>query len=236
MNARAAEVTALEVRLGHSFASPDLLEQALTHASVGEGARKVLNNERLEFLGDRVLGLFTAEVLMAQFPTAREGDLSQRYNMLVNREACARSARRMGLGPALRLAGGESKRGGREHDTILADACEAVLAALYLDGGPDAARAVYLRYWADEIETLGQTAIGSAAMGNPKSFLQEWAASKRKPIPTYVVVARSGPDHQPVFTVEVQVDGLEPAKAEGRSRQEAEKAAASLLLSREGLQ
>ena len=91
MNARAAEVTALEVRLGHSFASPDLLEQALTHASVGEGARKVLNNERLEFLGDRVLGLFTAEVLMAQFPTAREGDLSQRYNMLVNREACARA-------------------------------------------------------------------------------------------------------------------------------------------------
>ena len=236
MNSRAAEVTALEVRLGHSFASPDLLEQALTHSSVGEGARKVLNNERLEFLGDRVLGLFTAEVLMAQFPTAREGDLSQRYNMLVNREACARAARRMGLGPALRLAGGESKRGGREHDTILADACEAVLAALYVDGGPEVAREVYLRYWADEIETLSHSAIGSAAMGNPKSFLQEWAASKRKPIPTYVVIARSGPDHQPVFTVEVQVDGLEPAKADGRSRQEAEKAAASLLLSREGLQ
>jgi len=236
MNARAAEVTALEVRLGHSFASPELLEQALTHASVGEGARKVPNNERLEFLGDRVLGLFTAEVLMAQFPTAREGDLSQRYNMLVNREACARAARRMGLGPALRLAGGESKRGGREHDTILADACEAVLAALYVDGGPDVARGVYLRYWADEIETLSHSAIGSAAMGNPKSFLQEWAASKQKPIPTYVVIARSGPDHQPVFTVEVQVNGLEPAKADGRSRQEAEKAAASLLLSREGLQ
>ena len=142
----------------------------------------------------------------------------------------------MGLGPALRLAGGESKRGGREHDTILADACEAVLAALYVDGGPEVARAVYLRFWADEIETLSHSAIGSAAMGNPKSFLQEWAASKRKPIPTYVVIARSGPDHQPVFTVEVQADGLEPAKAEGRSRQEAEKAAASLLLSREGLQ
>ena len=109
-------------------------------------------------------------------------------------------------------------------------------AALYVDGGPDVAREVYLRYWADEIETLSHSAIGSAAMGNPKSFLQEWAASKRKPIPTYVVIARSGPDHQPVFTVEVQVDGLEPAKAEGRSRQEAEKAAASLLLSREGLQ
>jgi ribonuclease III len=236
MNARAAEVSALELRLGHSFKAPEWLEQALTHASVGEGARKVANNERLEFLGDRVLGLFTAEVLMAQFPAAREGDLSQRYNMLVNREACARAARRMGLGPALRLAGGESKRGGREHDTILADACEAVLAALYLDGGPDAARAVYLRYWADEIEALSHSAIGSAAMGNPKSFLQEWAASKRKPIPVYVVIARSGPDHEPVFMVEVKVDGLEPAKADGRSRQEAEKAAASLLLSREGLQ
>jgi ribonuclease-3 len=236
MNDRAAAVSALELRLGHRFSVPTLLDQALTHASTGEGTRKIINNERLEFLGDRVLGLFTAEALMAQYPDAREGDLSQRYNMLVNRDACARVARRMDLGPALRLAGGETRRGGREHDTILADACEAVLAALYVDGGPEVARAVFLRFWAEEIETLGQSAMSAVALGNPKSFLQEWAAAGRKAIPAYSVVERTGPDHEPLFTVEVRVDGLEPARAQGRSRQEAEKAAASLLLSREGLQ
>jgi ribonuclease-3 len=201
MNARAAAVTELETRLGYRFEDKALLDRALTHSSAGDGLRKIVHNERLEFLGDRVLGLCTAQTLMAQFPEAREGDLSQRYNMLVNRQACAQAARLMGLGPALRLAGGETKRGGREQDTILADACEAVLAAVYLDGGLEAAR----------------------------------AAAAKKPIPVYSVVHRTGPDHAPVFIVEVQVEGLDAARAEGRSRQDAEKAAASLVLGREGL-
>jgi len=235
MNARAAAVTELESRLGYRFEDKSLLDRALTHSSAGDGLRKIVHNERLEFLGDRVLGLCTAETLMAQFPEAREGDLSQRYNMLVNRQACAQAARQMGLGPALRLAGGETRRGGREQDTILADACEAVLAAVYLDGGLEAARAVFDQFWADQIEALGNAAMGQVALSNPKSFLQEWAAAAKKPIPVYSVVHRTGPDHAPVFIVEVQVEGLDAARAEGRSRQDAEKAAASLVLGREGL-
>ena len=235
MNARAAAVCALEARLDYPFKDQGLLDRALTHASVGDGLLKVVHNERLEFLGDRVLGLCTAQTLMDQFPDAREGDLSQRYNMLVNRKACAQAAREMGLGPALRLAGGETRRGGREQDTILADACEAVLAAVYLDGGLEAARAVFGRFWASQIDALGKAAMGQVALSNPKSFLQEWAAAAKKPIPVYSVVNRTGPDHAPVFIVEVQVQGLEAARAEGRSRQDAEKAAASVLLGREGL-
>jgi ribonuclease-3 len=235
MNARLAAVTELEARLGYVFKDRNLLDQAVTHASAGDGHRAIVHNERLEFLGDRVLGLCTAQTLMAQFPAAREGDLSQRYNILVNRQACAQAARQMGLGPALRLAGGETKRGGREQDTILADACEAVLAAVYLDGGLEAARAVFDQFWAEQIAALGQAGMGQVALSNPKSFLQEWAAAAKRPIPVYSVVQRTGPDHAPEFIVEVQVEGLDAARAKGRSRQEAEKAAASLMLGREGL-
>jgi len=228
MNARAGAVDALQRRLGHVFADPTLLERALTHASVGGGAGKTRDNEILEFIGDRVIGLLAAERLAELYPLAPEGELTVRLHGLVNREACARVARRMELGPALRLAGGETKTGGRDKDSILGDACEAVMAAVHLDGGLAAAREVFLDLWAEE--------FAGAAAGqprDPKTALQEWAQGRGKGLPAYAVTARSGPDHAPMFTVEVTVQGLAPAAAEGRSRREAEKAAAAALLGRE---
>ena len=229
MNERADAVEALQRRLGRRFADPALLERALTHASVAGGSTRRHDNEILEFIGDRVIGLLAAERLAELYPTAPEGDLAPRLNALVSREACARVARRMELGPALRLSGAETKTGGRDKDSILADACEAVMAAIYRDAGLEAARAAFLDLWAEAFAELGLPRPRDA-----KTALQEWAQGQGKPLPTYAVVGRTGPDHQPLFTVRAQVQGLEPADAQGRSRQEAEKAAAAVLLQREG--
>ena len=229
MSLRDAAVAALERRLKHVFSDRELLDRALTHASVGDGAKRVRDNEVLEFIGDRVLGLLAAERLAVLYPKAREGDLAPRLNALVSRETCARVARRMELGPALRLSGSETKTGGRDKDSILAGACEAVMAALYQDGGLEAPRAVFLAFWEEETASLG-----APRPRDPKTALQEWAQGQKKPLPAYSVINRQGPDHAPRFTVEVTVLGLEPVRAEGRSRQEAEKAAAATLLQREG--
>ena len=233
MNTRADAVDALQRRLGRAFQDPGLLERALTHASVGGGAGpssgKVRDNEVLEFIGDRVIGLLAAERLAEIYPLAAEGDLTIRLHGLVNRDACARVARRMELGPALRLAGGETKTGGRDKDSILSDACEAVMAAVYQDGGLGAAREVFVSLWAEEFAD-----IDAAQPRDPKTALQEWAQGQGKSLPAYAVKGRSGPDHAPIFTVSVEVEGLEPASADGRSRRDAEKAAAAALLQREG--
>jgi ribonuclease-3 len=229
MNQRTAAVEELERNLGYAFRDKKRLDLALTHASVG-GANRVKDNERYEFLGDRVLGLLVAERLMELYPDLPEGKLTPRFHGLVDKSACAEASRAMGIGPALRLSPGETKTGGREKDTVLADACEAVMAAVYLDGGLEAARAVFRRFWDDQIEHLAKPAAR-----DPKSALQAWAQGKAKPVPAYEVVKRSGPDHAPSFIVQVVVDGLEPAKAGGPSRQAAEKAAAAELLNREGL-
>ena len=228
VNERAVAVDALANRLGHAFQDPALLERALTHASVGGGAGKTRDNEILEFIGDRVIGLLAAERLAELYPLASEGELTVRLHGLVNREACARVARRMGLSPALRLAGGETKTGGREKDSILGDACEAVMAAVHLDGGLGAAREVFLDLWSDEFADSA-----AAQPRDPKTMLQEWAQGRGKPLPAYTVTGRSGPDHEPIFSVAVTVEGLEPAVADGRSRRDAEKAAAAALLARE---
>ena len=228
MNARAVAVAGLQTRLGHKFSNPAVLERALTHASVGDGKGDARDNERLEFLGDRVLGLLTAERLIALHPDASEGDLAPRLNALVNRQTCARVGRRMGVGPALRLSGSESKAGGRDKDSILAGAVEAVIAALYEDGGLEAVRPVFLAFWAEEFESLG-----APRPRDPKTALQERAQGAGKPLPSYAVLSREGPDHAPLFTVEVRVEGLEPAIGVGASRQRAEKAAAQALLDRE---
>jgi ribonuclease-3 len=229
VNVRAAAVAELQGRLGHDFHDQAVFERALTHASVGDGGKaKGRDNERLEFLGDRVLGLLTAERLIELDPNASEGDLAPRLNALVNRQTCARVGRRMEIGPALRLSGSESKAGGRDKDSILAGAVEAIIAALYLDGGLDAARTVFLRYWADEFDNLGAPRPKDA-----KTWLQEWAQGRGRPLPAYAVVSREGPDHAPRFRVEVKVEGFEPATGEGASRQAAEKAAAQALLDRE---
>jgi ribonuclease-3 len=228
MNQRLDAVDALERRLGRAFQDRRVLERALTHASVGGGAGKVGDNEVLEFIGDRVIGLLAAERLAELHPQAPEGELALRLNALVSRQACAAVARRMELGPALRLSGSETKTGGRDKESILAGACEAVMAALYRDGGLEAARAVFLDLWSEAIDSL------TVSQRDPKTALQEWAQGQGKALPVYVVTARSGPDHAPTFTVAVSVEGLAAAAASGRSRQEAEKAAAAELLQREG--
>jgi ribonuclease-3 len=233
MSPRETALSELEARLGHVFADRTLIDQALTHASIGEGARTtksggLADNERLEFLGDRVLGLLTAEALLARDLRACEGDLALRLNALVNRDACAAAARRMQLGPALRLSAAETRSGGRDKPSILADACEAVMAALYLDGGLDAARRVFAAFWGDAFQ-----ALDASRSKDPKTALQERVQALGKPLPAYRVVGRDGPDHAPRFTVEAAVAGLEPAQGVGASRQAAEKAAAQVLYERE---
>ncbi len=233
---RAEAVAALQDRLGHAFRDLGLLEQALTHPSVGEGAdkdargRPIRDNQRLEFLGDRVLGLLVADRLMRDFPEADEGEMSSRLHALVDKPACARVAEALDVGPAMRLSPGEARQGGRRREGALGDAMEAILAAVWLDGGIDAARAVFDRAWAAEL-----AAPPSRTTTNPKSALQEWALAGRRSLPTYEIVDRKGSDHAPIFTVRVSVDGVEPLTAQGRSRQDAEKAAAAAMLKREGV-
>lgn len=234
-NGRTGAVAELVRRLGYDFADVALLERALTHASVGEGVapqthKAPRDNERLEFLGDRVLGLLVASRLHEDFPDADEGQLSSRLHALVDKEACARVGARLAIGQALRLSPGETKSGGRRKGGLMADAVEAVLAAVFLDGGLDAARSVFAQAWAEELKRTPDRAVA-----NPKSVLQEWAQGQGRPLPSYRIVARSGSDHAPTFKVETAIEGFEPATAEGRSRQDAEKAAATAMLKREGV-
>jgi ribonuclease-3 len=232
MNTRAAAVDELERRIGHTFTDRDLLERALTHASVGDGARDVRHNERLEFLGDRVLNLCAAERLMALDPDAREGEMSRKLASLVNYHACARAAERAGLPDAIRLSASASKVGARRSDAVLGDACEALIAALYIDGGLETAKAFFATFWAEAFEH-----IDAPRSKDPKTQLQEWAQGLGLPLPAYAIVGREGPPHAPVFTVEVRIQGFEPERGEGSSRQAAEKSAAqTMLLKREGVE
>ncbi len=231
MNTRTAAIEELERRIGHTFVDRDLLERALTHASVGDGARDVRHNERLEFLGDRVLNLCAAERLMALDPDSREGEMSRRLASLVNYHACARAAHRAGLPEALRLSASATKIGARKSDAVLGDACEALMAALYIDGGLETAKAFFETFWAEEFEHI-DTPRGK----DPKTQLQEWAQGLGLPLPVYEIVSREGPPHAPAFTVEVTVRGFASERGEGGSRQAAEKSAAqTMLLKREGV-
>jgi ribonuclease-3 len=222
---RAVAIADLEGRLDYRFKDRVLLERALTHSSVGGGAA---DNERLEFLGDRVLALVMAETLLANDPVAEAGPLSKRLHVLVSRDACAEVGRALGIGPALRLPGGETRRGARDQARFLADACEAVIGALYLDAGLDVARERVLAAWRSLLESPHDERTA-----NPKSRLQEWAAAAGRGAPAYRLVSRDGPDHAPIFTVEASVAGAAPASASAGSRQAAEKAAALALLERE---
>ncbi|HSC19874.1 MAG TPA: ribonuclease III [Rhizomicrobium sp.] len=219
------EAPALEARLGHTFADKSLLEQALRHASAG-----TVSNERLEFLGDRVLGLIVAEKLYALFQGDPEGLLAVKLNALVRKEACAQAAEAAGLSKDLVLAHSEARAGGRQKAVILAGACEAVIAALYLDGGMEAARAFIARYWTEMFGALDRD------MRDAKTALQEWAQSgPAKTTPLYRLLKREGPDHAPKFVVEVSAGDQQPAMGEGRSKREAEQAAAQAMLARLGL-
>ena len=219
----------LEGKLGHRFKDVALVERALTHASVRGGKHERGDNERLEFIGDRVLGLAIAEVLNLQYPDATEGELARRYNRLVRGEACAKVARAIGLGVHLILSESEADSGGREKTTILADAIEALLGAVFVDAGFDKARNVVRKLWQEQSEPVPEVAVDA------KSALQEWAQGQGLALPKYTVVARKGPDHAPHFTAEVVISGRAPAQGEGASKRIAEQEAATALLTREGV-
>jgi len=220
----ARELQAFERRIGHGFARPDLLVQAVTHASMSTPARG--DNQRLEFLGDRVLGLVMAEALLAEDRGATEGQLAPRFNALVRKETCADVARDIALGEVLKLGRSEMISGGRRKQALLGDAMEAVIAAVYLDGGYEAARQLILRLWGDRIRRV------EADSRDPKTSLQEWAQGRGLPPPSYVETAREGPDHAPSFTIEARLATGEVARATAGSKRQAEQTAARTLLAR----
>lgn len=217
----------VEAITGHAFLDHDLLRRALTHASArgGEGG----DYQRLEFLGDRVLGLVVAQMVFEANPRAPEGELSLRLNALVNAETLAGIADEVGLSELI-LAGSELRTlSGRKRVNLRADVMEALIAAVYLDGGLEAARAFVRRHWE------GRSKAPSAARRDPKTELQEWAHQVSKSSPLYVIEKREGPDHDPVFEVSVRIAGVTPASGTGRSKREAEQAAAAAILKREGV-
>lgn len=217
-----SELAALSDRLGYRFAKPETLIRAVTHASMVSAHRD--DNQRLEFLGDRVLGLVMAEALLKADPSAPEGLLAPRYNALVRREACADVARQLDLGAVLKLGRSEMKSGGRRKEALLADAMEAVIAAIYQDGGFEAARDAVLRFWGERVHNVADDARDA------KTALQEWAQARGEVPPQYVQVARTGPDHQPVFTIEVRLASGPTEQATAGSKRHAEQAAAAALL------
>lgn len=219
-----ADLRAFSERLGHGFSDPELLVRALTHASISSASRS--DNQRLEFLGDRVLGLVISEAVLAADAEASEGLLAPRYNALVRKETCADVARQVDLGAVLKLGRSEMKSGGRRKEALLGDAMEAVIAAVYLDGGFDAARDMVLRLWGDRIASV------EADARDPKTSLQEWAQARGQQPPTYTETGRDGPDHAPVFTVEARLETGETALAKAASKRAAEQAAAKTLLAR----
>ncbi len=224
-----ARLDALEQRLGHSFKDRALLLEAMTHASALDGKREQRRSyDRLEFLGDRVLGLIVAERLLAARANDEEGDLAPRLNALVNRHACAAAARAADLGAAVILSPSEASQGGRGKEAILADLCESVIGALYLDAGIDAARAFVTRFWGDAFDAMGHTPRDA------KTALQEWAAARHKGL-SYVLIEQTGPEHAPRFVIEARVDAMAPARGEGGSKREAQRAAAAAFMAEHGI-
>lgn len=213
----------LETTLGYSFANKKLLQLALTHRSLvreySDGS-----NQRLEFLGDSVLGLVIAEMVYQLFPNEAEGDLSKRLVSLVNGEQLAIIAAEMNLGDYINMSGGEDEQGGRANPSNLEDACEALLGAIYLDGGLEAARNVVNRFWQAQASTM------KAPPKDPKTTLQEWAQARGLPLPEYHLISSDGPSHAPLFIVELRVHGRETVRAEAGVKKQAERLAAEKML------
>lgn len=217
-----SDLRAFEDRIGHRFVKPDLLIRALTHGSFSSPTRG--DNQRLEFLGDRVLGLVMAAALLDLDTTASEGQLAPRFNALVRKETCADVAREIDLGSVLKIGRSEMMSGGRRKQALLGDAIEAVIAAVYNDGGFDAARALILRLWGARIGQVENDARDA------KTALQEWAQARGQKPPAYVETNRTGPDHAPVFTIAARLqDGTEMRATAGSKRQAEQTAAAALL-------
>lgn len=218
------DLTALLPIIDYQPRDPGLFVQALTHGSTGITP----DYQRLEFLGDRVLGMVVADLLYTRFPKAAEGQMSAFLNRLVSRESCADIARACSLGPLIRLGKQARDDGGAGSTNILGDVVEALIGALYIDGGIAAARAFIERHWADRIGAI------SEAPRHPKSELQEWAAARNRKTPVYTLLRKSGPDHDLRFNVQVEVKGLGTAQATGTSKQEAETLAAKQFLAEHG--
>nr|WP_282569234.1 ribonuclease III [Aliiroseovarius sp. S1339] len=217
-----SDLQAFQGRIGYEFKDPELLIRALTHGSFSSATRP--DNQRLEFLGDRVLGLVMSEKLLRDDREAPEGTLAPRYNALVRKEACADVARQIDLGDVLKLGRSEMKTGGRRKLALLGDAMEAVIAAVYLDGGLQAARTMILSLWGDRIDKVEDDAR------DPKTALQEWAQARKMPPPEYVETGREGPDHAPMFTITAKLSNGRSAETKANSKRAAEQAAARALL------
>lgn len=223
-----ASIEAMEDRLNHRFTDKSLLNRALTHSSAISPARRNAESyQRLEYLGDRVLGLIIADLLHAQFPSENEGELSRRLNALVRKETCADIARDLFVGPAIRMGDSERRSGGEKKEAILGDVCEAIIGAIYRDGELEAARKFIITNWQPRL---------SAALSpvrDAKTTLQEWAQGKGLEPPTYQMVARAGPDHSPEFTIRIEIPGYAPVDCKGKSKKHAEHSTAETFLRRE---
>jgi ribonuclease-3 len=220
-----ADFIKLQLILEYDFSDQALLQMALTHASSASG----VTYERLEFLGDRVLGLAVAEILYSKFSMESEGDLARRLASLVQGTTLATIAREIDLGVFIHFSESERNAGGAENDHILADVLEALLGALYLDGGFKSCKALIERLWGDRFYKM------LAPPMHPKTQVQEWAQGQGLPLPVYEICEQSGPDHAPIFKISLTVDGYGVVIAEGKSRQEAEKQAAKAFVAQQGL-
>ena len=230
MRRRTIPLEELEKRLGYEFSDKDLLLRALTHSSaVSPGKRTAASYQRLEFLGDRVLGLSVAQLLHSQLPNANEGELSRTLNSLVRRETCAAVALEINLGEFLRLGESEARTGGANKEAILADVCEAIIGAMHIDGGLDAASSFVERHFG------AMVGRANAKGADAKTSLQEWAQGRGLEPPAYVETERTGPDHAPEFTISVQIPGYATETAQGTSKRSAEHMAAERFLRREGV-
>ena len=230
MSRKAKSLDELETRIGHVFADKAILERALTHISAaspkqGRGG----SYQRLEFLGDHVLGLAVSDMLYRAFPKADEGELSRRLADLVRRDTCADVARAIDLGAALKLGNSESNAGGRKRTATLADVCEALIGAVFIDGGYAAAAGLIERLWQERMLKP------PAQLRDAKTMLQEWAQGRGLPAPVYREVERTGPHHSPKFRVAVDISDKPPAEGLGTSKRAAEQAAAAAMLTREGV-
>ena len=228
MKRKAVDTRELQIRLGHDFADTALLERALTHSSAIAGGDRIDSYQRLEFLGDRVLGLAISDMLMREFPRAPEGELSRRLAGLVRAETCAAVACAMQIDVAVQLGKTKGTRA-RLTQAILSDACEAVVGAVYLDGGYAPAADLVQRFWQEHMR------VPASPLRDPKTVLQEWAQGKGLPTPVYREVGRTGPHHDPEFHVAVELPDRPAAEGIGRSKRSAEQAAAATMLTREGV-
>jgi ribonuclease-3 len=226
---RAAAVEALERAIGYHFRNPAILDNALTHVSALGGGSRTGSYQRLEFLGDHVLGLAISDMLYRAFPRADEGELSRRLADLVRRETCAEIARAIDLGAAIRLGASEASAGGRVRTAILADVCEALIGAVFIDGGYRKAAAMIERLWGERMR------VPAKPLRDPKTLLQEWAQARGLPTPVYREIARTGPQHSPEFRIAVALPDREQAEGSGSSKRAAEQAAAAAMLAREGV-